>query len=813
MIAQFLESIKEGYSKEEIFNFLKENEPEIYNEIYNKYAESKKYGYSDEEIFDYLEKSEKPKETIPQEEAPQQHSGRKELTKGYSMVDIAPVLKGYIQKEGFNILRRPLAGVADILEWAVDAAHPENAAIRAVTGEERKPFISQYIRPSEENLTPKEKELGRAVEEITTSLIPIGAEEKAASKAGASAEKLAERAVKLEKKAIKPRKTPEPFVGLSAEEYGIPEKGILEEAVDRIFGERKALPKVEERESLYPKKEEVVKKLTPQPTVKEGEVVKEGRKGLSIRPKSPEALPLKKHEYAIPTEGITSEKKGLSIRPQEPQKLPLKPRAYSIKNAEVAEDVISPHETISHAESGTSAINTLKAERKASEEEAKKLYDIAENKYKNLGFDSTTKKEASHIFDSVIKKISKQPTPGEQKVLDEINKFLKNLEKPNFLINDALKVSNSIGNLANYDMVFPNAKNLLKEVVGIINSTAEKSLKRQKKNPIWIKNADKYYGEMADRFYSDELFPFYEKKILNPGGLFTKAANDVGVYNALKATIGNENFQVIDRLDKEFIKNLTKKYEKNPNLVDSRDFGQDIKDLSSIIGSDRGNRVKKFFEEKFKHAKTTEVARGKSAEIERRFKKREGEDRPEIKEVKRILKAERPKKEEIIRKLSAEKRTEVERRFKTREPYERPRIKEPERKLKPIEGEYKTPEDIDAAFNKRSGIRKLHRQMKEAHLEKEFTELSADKMASILSNGTMGSKKLTGQNVYDNLIKEHNYEIASELIGESNVKEILANAKRHANVEITATAAKDIFKNILHMAIGGKALKILFKFI
>ena len=82
------------------------------------------------------------------------------------MADLGQVLKGYIQKEGFNILRRPLAGAADILEWVVDAAHPENAAIRTITGEERKPFISQYIRPSEENLTPKEKELGRAVEEI-----------------------------------------------------------------------------------------------------------------------------------------------------------------------------------------------------------------------------------------------------------------------------------------------------------------------------------------------------------------------------------------------------------------------------------------------------------------------------------------------------------------------------------------------------------------------------------------------------------------------------------------------------------------------
>jgi len=112
----------------------------------------------------------------------------------------------------------------------------------------------------------------------------------------------------------------------------------------------------------------------------------------------------------------------------------------------------------------------------------------------------------------------------------------------------------------------------------------------------------------------------------------------------------------------------------------------------------------------------------------------------------------------------------------------------------------KKPEDVQKMMSSRSGIKELRKDFSGTPQKRElFETLSQQKMRSILREGNI-EKDFTGDDLYKFLNKESNYDIFSEILGESETEALRQSAKEigkeQVKSEVRKKAVSEISKNI-----------------
>ncbi len=99
-------------------------------------------------------------------------------------------------------------------------------------------------------------------------------------------------------------------------------------------------------------------------------------------------------------------------------------------------------------------------------------------------------------------------------------------------------------------------------------------------------------------------------------------------------------------------------------------------------------------------------------------------------------------------------------------------------------------------MNKRSGIKQLREDLNTPQKRATFERLKQQKIRSILREGNI-EKEFTGDDLYRFLNKEHNYELLSEILGESETEALRQSAKEIGKAQVKSEVRK---KNITQAA-------------
>lgn len=122
--------------------------------------------------------------------------------------------------------------------------------------------------------------------------------------------------------------------------------------------------------------------------------------------------------------------------------------------------------------------------------------------------------------------------------------------------------------------------------------------------------------------------------------------------------------------------------------------------------------------------------------------------------------------------------------------------------------ENKQPEDIQKMLKSRSGIKELRSHAKTEGMKKTLDDMLKQEMRSILRQKNI-EKDFTGNDLYKTLNNEHNYEIFSEILGETETENLRLAAKEIGKKQMSQEARSEFGKKILNKYAAFKSLKIL----
>ncbi len=194
---------------------------------------------------------------------------------------------------------------------------------------------------------------------------------------------------------------------------------------------------------------------------------------------------------------------------------------------------------------------------------------------------------------------------GEKAVLDQLTHLKQVLGDTTTGLKEVslkrlIKTADSMSGLANYEMPFTGPKDLLKKVVKDLNENVIGSLERKGLNAKAMRDADKAYSQWATKFLNDEISPFLERRNLNPETNFRKATSDEGTYRAIKQALSAKDARAVERLERHIADQRMKGYYKDIGKIETPEFMQDIANLEGLIGKEKANKVKGYFQKQSK---------------------------------------------------------------------------------------------------------------------------------------------------------------------------------------------------------------------
>lgn len=120
----------------------------------------------------------------------------------------------------------------------------------------------------------------------------------------------------------------------------------------------------------------------------------------------------------------------------------------------------------------------------------------------------------------------------------------------------------------------------------------------------------------------------------------------------------------------------------------------------------------------------------------------------------------------------------------------------------------KEPEDIQRLMNTRSGIKQLRQDLNTPKKQEAFKRLQQQKMRSIMREGNI-EKEFTGDDLYRFLNKEHNYELFSEMLGETETEALRQSAKEIGKRQVKSEVRNKKVSKAAHKVAAFKTLEIL----
>ena len=411
---------------------------------------------------------------------------------------------------------------------------------------------------------------------------------------------------------------------------------------------------------------------------------------------------------------------------------------------------ISPVEFESEA-SGGRALNSLVKENASNERKiVSKLYEKAQDNYKNI---SSIYPELSQQIESEIGRLSEtlKPNTAESSIIKTLQELQREIgdstmgfrEVP---VSRLIRASDSLSGMANYELPFTGPKEILKRTASLFDQAALKAIESKGGNPDLLRQANKQYGQWADRFANDEISPYLSRKVNNPESLFRKSISDEGSFRAIEDAIkgtkrSNEYTNAIAR---EVAERRMGKFKSDQ--IGSPEYDKAFRNLKELIGDKRAISYDKAFRNQAKVPKPREIFSKTSASN---------------------------KLNNVIEKVSKHS------------------------KLKP--------EDVLKKLNSRSGIKELKKEFS----KESFDTMIRQKARSILQEGNI-EHKFKGDDIYKVLNKESNFEIISEIVGREEAQSFLDAARQLKNEYVTYETLKSVAKGSLKLAATSKVLKFLF---
>jgi hypothetical protein len=309
----------------------------------------------------------------------------------------------------------------------------------------------------------------------------------------------------------------------------------------------------------------------------------------------------------------------------------------------------------------------------------------------------------------------------------------------------------SLRQIIDYDFAHGNTKNIFRPLINELQDAAlgaaESSGMPEAANA--INEAKSAYRMWVEAFDNDYTRPFRDTSNQDYSKLY-KSALDFDESNMLRRIMDTtpEGKALMRASTRDIVEKHLSKYFDNPSAANPREFDKAVRELEAVISPEQATEVRDLFKEAAKNPN---------------------------------FKATKPSP---IHKSTPE---EV------------------------IAGKYqdKTPEDIQNMMNSRSGIKQLRENFKGSEQQRKlFDTLSKQKMRSILREGNI-EKDFTGDDLYKFLNKEKNYEIFSEILGESETESMRLAAKEIGKEQVKQEIRKKNISKAVHKVAAIKSLEIL----
>lgn len=308
----------------------------------------------------------------------------------------------------------------------------------------------------------------------------------------------------------------------------------------------------------------------------------------------------------------------------------------------------------------------------------------------------------------------------------------------------------SLRRIIDYDFAHGNAKNIFRPLINEIQDSTLRAaeISGTPEAAEAINQARTAYRQWVEAFDNDYVRPFRDASNQDYSKLF-KSALDFDESNILRRILSTteRGRELADASVREIVdKNLSKFFE-NPKGANSREFDKAIRELEAVITPEQSQQIREQF--------------------------REASLRPNMRA------RQQPKREPTNDEKIASKYLD------------------------------KKPEDIQAMMNSRSGIKELREDFSSTPQKQQvFDRLSKQKMRSILREGNI-EKEFTGDDLYKFLNKEKNYEIFSELLGETETEALRKSAKEIGKQQVKSEVRKKVIKNVAHKVTVYKTLSLI----
>ena len=299
----------------------------------------------------------------------------------------------------------------------------------------------------------------------------------------------------------------------------------------------------------------------------------------------------------------------------------------------------------------------------------------------------------------------------------------------------------SLRQIIDYDFSHGNTKNIFRPLINnlqeAVYQTAERSGATEASKA--FSEARNAYRNWAETFDNPYIRPFRDKSNKDFSKLY-KSSVDTDEFNVLNSILSEtpEGSNISQALRRDIVEKKLSPFLENSQKANPKEFDTAVRELEAVISPEEADQVRNIFNDA---RKTTKPIRATAP----------------------------PKKQLTNDQLIASRFTG------------------------------KSPEDIQSMMNSRSGIRQLRKDSANDPIKQQvFDRLTKQKMRSILREGNIESD-FKGNELYKLLNKEKNFELFSEILGESETEQL-----RQAAKDIGEKSAKSEFTKQMVTKVGQK---------
>ena len=452
-------------------------------------------------------------------------------------------------------------------------------------------------------------------------------------------------------------------------------------------------------------------------------------------------------------------------------------------------------------EGGEKLFENVKSGDEIQYKKTNEAYELSDELYAEIP--QTKQPQLVNDLMNTVQKINAIPEPSEPQkklrkmvigILDAITKREGNKVVSQEVGNQMLlEQAKSLRQQVDFDFEHGDSYNIFKPTINQLQDAAIRTAEQTGHTAAAQANklARKEYAKWADIYNSPHIKPIRNRENRNFSDTYKKFLN-FDEFNQLNrdilSQVPNGN-TFSNQMKRDIVQKRLEPYFENPREHNLRKFHKELDELDAIISPSE----RKMIEARFNRSRQIqEKVSGKP---------------PTLREIPHAVKIPlKPKPPEKLIPKEIKKPTPQQKELPLKE---EPPIAEHEYPEHPItsadrvSGNFlnKKPEYIQKMMDTRSGIRELRDRLTQMGHQKQFEIQSKQKMRNILTDGKI-TKDFNGNDIARILENRKNYEIFSELIGESETKEMLEIAKLAGKKKMRDAAYLKTIKDVTkHAAI------------